>query len=124
MTDRYAFVQTLEKKVNKSRLNYPKPIQLGYDKEEKAIYQYIFYNADYPEKAVSFICTNPQKEVMMYQSLQAHELIEANADNKLRGKLKEIASTLDEDSNAVLVLIKHRKNWKYVMTFSVEKAIY
>ena len=47
---------------------------------------------------------------MMYQSLQAHELIEANADNKLRGKLKEIASTLDEDSNAVLVLIKHRKN--------------
>ena len=110
MTDRYAFVQTLEKKVNKSRLNYPKPIQLGYDKEEKAIYQYIFYNADYPEKAVSFICTNPQKEVMMYQSLQAHELIEANADNKLRGKLKEIASTLDEDSNAVLVLIKHRKN--------------
>ena len=108
MTDRYMFVQTLEKKVNKSRLSYPSPTMLGYDKEEKAIFQFSFFNADYPEKAMSFY-TFPKDNVMMYQSLQASELIEAYQSDKLQGKLKEITATLDEDSNAVIALIKHRK---------------
>lgn len=47
---------------------------------------------------------------MMHLSLQASELTEAYQEGKLKGKLKEIASTLNEDSNAVIVLIKHRKN--------------
>lgn len=81
---------------------------LGYDKEEKAIFQFSFYNADYPEKAMSFY-TFPKDKVMMYQSLQASELIEAYQSDKLKGKLKEITATLDEDSNAVIALIKHRK---------------
>lgn len=109
ITDRYVFMQSLEKKVNKSRLSYPPIIYLGYDKEEKAIYQCTFYNADYPEKTIPFY-SFPKGEVMMHLSLQASELTEAYQEGKLKGKLKEIASTLNEDSNAVIVLIKHRKN--------------
>lgn len=109
ITDRYIFMQTLEKKVNKSRLSYPPSIYLGYDKEEKAIYQCTFYNADYPEKTIPFY-SFPKGEVMMHLSLQASELTKAYEEGKLKGKLKEIASTLNEDSNAVIMLIKHRKN--------------
>lgn len=110
VTHRYTFLHALEKKVNKSRLSYPSAIQLGYDKEEKAIYQYSFYNADYPDKEVSFsFWTSLQKDVMMYQTIQASELTEAYQEGKLQGKLKEIASTLDEDSNVVLVLMKYNK---------------
>ena len=84
-------------------------IYLGYDKEEKAIYQCTFYNADYPEKTIPFY-SFPKGEVMMHLSLQASELTQAYEEGKLKGKLKEIASTLNEDSNAVIMLIKHRKN--------------
>ena len=44
------------------------------------------------------------------QALQAHELVEAYGKGRLKGKLKEIATTLDEESNPVIMLIKHKKN--------------
>lgn len=49
-------------------------------------------------------------EFVIGQSLQAHELAEAYGKGRLKGKLKEIATTLDEESNPVIMLIKHKKN--------------
>lgn len=48
-------------------------------------------------------------EFVIGQSLQAHELAEAYGKGVLKGKLKEIAAKLDEESNPVIMLIKHKK---------------
>jgi hypothetical protein len=41
--------------------------------------------------------------------LEAPDLIEAYEKGELKGRLKEIAATLDEESNAVIMLAKYRK---------------
>lgn len=43
------------------------------------------------------------------QSLEAASLIEAHEKGQLKGRLKEIAAGLDEESNAVIMLVKYRK---------------
>ncbi|MDR1201299.1 MAG: hypothetical protein LBL58_06680 [Tannerellaceae bacterium] len=40
---------------------------------------------------------------------EAFSLVEAYGKGQLKGKLKEIAATLDEESNPVIMLIKHKK---------------
>ena len=41
--------------------------------------------------------------------MKRSDLIEANENGELKGKLKEIASTLDEESNPVLMLARYKK---------------
>ena len=41
--------------------------------------------------------------------LDAADLVEAYKKGQLKGKLKEIAATLDEESNAVIMLAKYKK---------------
>jgi hypothetical protein len=43
------------------------------------------------------------------KKLEADELIEAYEKGQLKGKLKEIAAGLDEDSNPVIMLAKYKK---------------
>ncbi|MCD7711262.1 MAG: hypothetical protein LUJ25_00675 [Firmicutes bacterium] len=49
------------------------------------------------------------EEIAFWQILQIDELMEAYEEDKLKGRLKELVSTLDEDSNPVLLLAKYRK---------------
>jgi len=37
------------------------------------------------------------------------QLVEAHKKGLLKGKLKEIAATLDEEDNPVIMLVKHKK---------------
>ena len=48
-------------------------------------------------------------EIALVQKLEAYELVEAYEKGKLKGKLKEIAAGLNEESNPVLMLIKYKK---------------
>jgi len=49
-------------------------------------------------------------EIESWQSIDAHQLVESLEKGELKdGKLKEIATKLDEDSNPVIMLVKHRK---------------
>ena len=48
-------------------------------------------------------------EIAFVQRLEAPDLIEANENGELKGKPKEIASTLDEESNPVLMLARYKK---------------
>jgi hypothetical protein len=41
--------------------------------------------------------------------LEAYQLVESYKRGELKGKLKEIAATLNEESNPVIMLIKHKK---------------
>lgn len=48
-------------------------------------------------------------EIAFCQKLDPHELIEAHQKGQLKGKLKDIAAELEEDSNPVIMLVKYRK---------------
>ena len=48
-------------------------------------------------------------EIAFWQKMEPHELIEAYAKGQLKGKLKDIAAELQEDSNPVIMLVKYRK---------------
>ena len=47
-------------------------------------------------------------EITSWNSLEAYQLVESYNKGELKGQLKEIASKLDEDSNPVIMLIKHK----------------
>ena len=42
-------------------------------------------------------------------TINASELCQDYKRGKLKGKLKEVAATLEEDDNRVIMLVKHKK---------------
>jgi hypothetical protein len=110
-TGRYYFMDAVKKEVDVSKEWFPST-HLMYDKEEKAIFCYIVYNGDYTdERPVSINNSIPviNEEVAACFSLQATDLIEDYEKGKLKGRLKEIAAVLHEESNPVIILLKHKK---------------
>jgi hypothetical protein len=109
LTDRYYFMEAVKKEFDfKASTGFP-GTNLIYDKQEKSIFEYTVFNDDYSEIAVNMRSTPVNNEIATWQSLEAHKLVEAYENGQLKGRLKEIAATLDEDSNPVIMLIKHKK---------------
>jgi hypothetical protein len=48
-------------------------------------------------------------KIASYQRLEAPDLVEAYKKGILKGRLKEIAAELDEESNPVIMLAKFKK---------------
>ena len=112
-TDRYYFLQTVKKEYDfTTNSGFPRT-DLVYDQQEKAIYEYTVLNADFSTKKlvnmVYEITLINDDGIAFVQKLEAPDLIEANENGELKGKLKEIASTLDEESNPVLMLARYKK---------------
>nr|WP_291528154.1 hypothetical protein [Bacteroides sp. UBA939] len=47
-------------------------------------------------------------EIAVFQNLAAAQLVEVYENDGLKGKLKEVAAGLDEESNPVIMLVKYR----------------
>lgn len=113
ITDRYYFMQILKKEFNLEKMKGYPTTDLAYDKQENALFEYTVYNDDFSDKKqVSFGSkpTNPaNQEIATFQALNASDLVEAYEKGQLKGKLKEIATKLDEESNPVIMLVKHKK---------------
>ena len=110
-TDRYYFMQAVKNVFNFEKGNGFYADELMYDKEEKAIFQATVYNGDYTEKRpVAMTAKSINREIENIASLNAFELVEVYKKNQLQdGKLKEIASKLDEEDNPVVMLVKQKK---------------
>jgi hypothetical protein len=93
-----------------TREGFPKTYFM-YDKQEKEFCRYTVYNGDFsPPQEIYMSVTWPvNHEIESWYPLEAHRLVESYKKGQLKGKLKEIAATLDEDSNPVIMLIKHKK---------------
>ncbi|MBD9167816.1 MAG: 6-bladed beta-propeller [Parabacteroides johnsonii] len=103
LTDRYFFMEALEKTIEFSS------IDLLYDKQEKALFRYRAYNSDYVNKKEAFLKSKPLNgKIPSCQFLEVSDLIRDYKGGKLKDKLKEVAATLEEDDNPVIMLIKHR----------------
>jgi hypothetical protein len=106
LTDRYYFMESVKKLTD---INDPfSDTDLIYDRQEKAIFQYTVYNGDYSGKKQVYMTALPL-EILACKFLEADQLVESYRKGELKGKLKEIAATLEEDSNPVIMLMKDKK---------------
>jgi hypothetical protein len=104
LTGRYCFMETVKKENRFPRTD------LMYDRQEKALFEYIMYNDDYSnKKQVSMTSGFVNAEIAIWQLLEADHLVESHEKGELKGRLKEIAATLDEEDNPVIMLVKHKK---------------
>ncbi len=103
-TDDYAFFAISEKKEN------GKHVELLYDRKEQAFYTYKLQNNDYKDcDVIRMFQMNINQDFYFVQSLNAYQLVEANAQGKLSGKLKELVDTMDEEDNPVVMIVKPKK---------------
>ena len=117
LTDRYYFMQTVKREYDFVKDTGFPSTELMYDKQENAIYEYVVYNDDFINKRpMSMVYEVPIPPVIVNNDgiafitrLDAADLVEAYKKGQLKGKLKEIAAKLDEESNAVIMLAKYKK---------------
>jgi hypothetical protein len=108
-TDRYYFMQTAKKVYDfGAREGFPVS-DLMYDRQEKTLFKYTVYNDDYSDRPVWMMMQPINNEIATCHRIDAYRLVDAYEKGKLKGRLKEIAATLDEESNPVIMLIKHKK---------------
>ncbi|MDR2921285.1 MAG: 6-bladed beta-propeller [Tannerella sp.] len=111
LSDRYIFMETIKNEYDfNTESGFPKTFFM-YDRQEKAFSGYTVYNGDFSTKKEIYMnwFRPVNHEIESWQALESHELVKAYEKDQLKGKLKEIAATLDEDSNSVIMLIKHKK---------------
>ena len=110
ITDRYYFMRAMKKEVDFTTFKGFPSTDLMYDKQAKALFQFTMYNDDFSDKKEVSFLTKPQNtEIAICQSLEAPDLVEANAKGQLKGKLKDVAAALNEESNPVIMLAKYKK---------------
>ena len=106
LTDRYYFMEKVTKDVSQGE--FP-GTDLLYDKQKNAIFRYIVYNGDYSNKEQAYLKSVPvNTKIPSRQILETPQLVEDYKNGRLKGRLKEIASELDEEDNPVIMLIKHK----------------
>ena len=110
LTDRYYFMQTIKKVFNFTTGRGFPITDLMYDKQENAIFNITVCNDDFVKKQIVNPISQPVGDgIATFQGLAANQLVEAYKNDGLKGKLKEIASKLDEESNPVIMLVKYKK---------------
>ena len=110
LTDKYYFIQNVKKEYDfATNKGFPRT-DLVYDVQEKSIFICTVFNGDYTnERPVNMFRDPGNEEIAFWQSLEADHLFEFFEKGQLKGKLKEIATGLDEEANPVIMLVKHKK---------------
>lgn len=111
LSERYYFMETIKNVYDwDSKEGFPRNFFV-YDTKEQSFSRYKVYNGDFTTKQEIYINhTEPvNHEIGAWYPLEAYQLVESYEKGELKGELKEIASKLDEDSNPVIMLLKHKK---------------
>ena len=112
ISDSYYFMEAVENKYNFGTNNGFSTNYIVFDNKEKIFKGYIVYNGDFsPPKEIYMSQLRPvSQEIESWQTYEAHRLVESLEKGEIKdGKLKDIAAKLDEDANAVIMLVKHKK---------------
>jgi hypothetical protein len=110
LTDRYYFMQTHTKGFNFDTMKGLPRTNLVYGKQENAVFKSAVYNDDFLNKRqINMDGRAVNHEIAFCERLEAFDLVEAYKNGELKGRLKEIAAKSDEESNPVIMLVKHRK---------------
>ena len=111
VSDRYYFMESIKNVYDFSKEDGFPRTYLVYDTQEKDFFRYITYNGDYSYKKEFYMVmlTPINSKGELWATINAFDLCEDYKKGKLKGKLKEVAATLEEDDNRVIMLVKHRK---------------
>ena len=111
-SNRYYFMETFynDYDYDSEKTGFP-TTHLLYDKQAKTFCEYNVYHGDFSiKKEIDWSSLRyVNHEIVSWQPLEAVRLVEYYKKGELKGKLKEIAATLSEESNPVIMLIKHQK---------------
>ena len=110
-TERYYFMETVTMDADILRNEKFPKTHLMFDRIDNTLFEYTVFNDDFSEKVPVNLTVQEttNSEIAFWQKLEPHELIEAYEKGQLKGKLKEIAAELEEDSNPVIMLVKYKK---------------
>ena len=111
LSDRYYFMETVKNVWDFGNdSGFPRTFFM-YDRQDKSFYEYTVYNGDYSTSKEFYMndLRHVNQEIESWRRIEAYQLVEANEKGELKGQLKEIAATLDEEANPVIMLIKHKK---------------
>jgi hypothetical protein len=110
LTERYYFIQTIKKEFDFTTGRGFPTTDLMYDKQENAVFNITVFNGDFQKKQTVDMTTKPINNIIAtFQNLPADNLVEAYKNDELKGKLKEIAAELNDESNPVIMLMKYKK---------------
>lgn len=110
ITNRYYFMKTIKKVFNFAKGRGFPTTDLMYDKQENAVFKVTVFNGDYVKKQYVDMASGPvNSEIAVFKNLAASQLVEAYKNDGLKGKLKEIVTELNEESNSVIMLMKYKK---------------
>ena len=111
VSDRYYFMESVKNVYDFSKEEGFPRTYFVYDTQEKDFFRYIIYNGDYSYKKEFYMSmlTPINSKGELWATINAFELCRDYKKGKLKGKLKEVAATLGEDDNRVVMLVKHRK---------------
>lgn len=81
-----------------------------YDKQTNELYEAKVLNSDFVKKRSVDMFLHPinNNGIAAVQTLSAGQLVEAYQEDGLKGRLKEVAAGLDEESNPVVMLVKYK----------------
>ena len=105
----YIFLNTIERKFDFETREGFKTVTLVYDKKGDQFYESTIINGDYIDNE-SIPISSPILNLISVPAgqfvlgLEAYKLVELHKAGKLKGKLAEVASTLNEDDNPVLMI--------------------
>ena len=111
VSDRYYFMESIKNVYDFSKdEGFPKKYFI-YDTQEKDFFSYIIYNGDYTYKKELYMVmlTPANSKGELWAALEAFDLRKEYEKGKLKGKLKDVAATLGEDDNRVIMLVKPKR---------------
>ena len=111
ISDRYYFMESIKNVYDFSKEEgFPKKYFI-YDTQEKNFFSYIIYNGDYTYKKELYMVmlTPANSKGELWASLEAFDLRKEYEKGKLKGELKDVAATLGEDDNRVIMLVRPKR---------------
>jgi hypothetical protein len=105
--DDYMFLQTVERKWDGPESSEGfKTVNLLYDKQDGGFYETTIVNGDFADERTSSFEPDPGVPAGVFVvALQPYELLDLHEQGKLRGRLAEVAPTLKEDDNPVIMIV-------------------
>ena len=110
VTDRYYFLHTVKKEFDFTTGRGFFMNDFMYDKQTNELYKAKVLNSDFVKKRSVDMFLHPinNNGIAAVQTLSAGQLVEAYQEDGLKGRLKEVAAGLDEESNPVVMLVKYK----------------
>ena len=107
-TRRYQFFTVFRKELIMPQMMIPST-PLIYDKEEHRLYEVTVYNADFKSPVEVRLNEMNANSATAYTAINADKIVEAYEEGKLQGPLLDLAASIDEEDNPVLMFMKEKR---------------